>query len=97
MCKQEQKYAEWIEEFSEIVERERDKTKHLTTADVINTIAQNGWFPYFAMKRAVIKDYYKNQRKLGWGVRQSILDTCVAYGVNESYVKDLIYKHTDVV
>lgn len=88
--------CEWLEEFTELVESKRDRTKELTTKEIVKTIANNGWFGYFAIKRAVIKAYFNHQRKLGWSVTDSIRDAAVAYDVSESYVKNLVYKYTDI-
>ena len=88
--------TEWLNEFTDLVESKRDRTKEITTKEIVKTIADNGWFGYFAIKRAVIKAYFNNQRKLGWSVTDSIKDACVAYGVSESYVKKLVYKYTDI-
>ena len=87
-------YKEFVDEFIDLVDQRRDRHNELTTREIIKTMEHNGWLGFFAMKREVIKAYYYNQLKLGWSAKDARMDAAVAYGVTESYVRDLVYKHT---
>jgi len=83
-------------EFIEIVKREFDGDLTDYKA-VLKWLLKKKWIDPFLAKKIVVHRYFSKQLKQNGGnVKESKLDTAIAYDVTSAYVRNIIYYNKKV-